>query len=250
MYFKFLFEKIASAGEDKMKVQREDAIRTKKRLLAAAGEVFAEKGYRDATIAEICERAKANVAAVNYHFGDKETLYVEAWRHSFSQSLKAHPPDGGVSEDARPEERLRGQVEALLRRMADENNKEFLIVHRELANPTGLLEEVMRKDLGPLRDKMETLIRELLGPRASGMQVRFCAIGVVSQCISPMLVSRMEKTRPKSKNGSPRIDDIDAYADHVVKFSLAGIGAIRKEAEEKRRKVELKRRSGDALKQD
>jgi len=216
-----------------MKLQREDAVRTRKSLLAAASEVFAEKGYHDATIAEICERAKANGAAVNYHFGDKETLYVEAWRHSFSQSLKAHPPDGGVSEDARPEERLRGQVEALLRRIADENNKEFLIVHRELANPTGLLEEVMRKDLRPLRDKMETLVREILGPRASDMQVRFCAIGIVSQCISPMLVRRMEKTRPQGKDDFPGIDDIDSYAKHVVKFSLAGIGAIREEAEEK-----------------
>jgi AcrR family transcriptional regulator len=216
-----------------MKVQREDAVRTRKSLLAAASEVFAEKGYHDATIAEICERAKANGAAVNYHFGDKENLYVEAWRHSFSQSLKAHPPDGGVSEDARPEERLRGQVEALLRRIADENNKEFLIVHRELANPTGLLEEVMRKDLRPLRDKMETLVREILGPRASDMQVRFCAIGIVSQCISPMLVRRMEKTRPQGKDDFPGIDDIDSYAKHVVKFSLAGIGAIREAAEEK-----------------
>jgi AcrR family transcriptional regulator len=216
-----------------MKLQREDAVRTRKSLLAAASEVFAEKGYHDATIAEICERAKANGAAVNYHFGDKETLYVEAWRHSFSQSLKAHPLDGGVSEDARPEERLRGQVEALLCRIADENNKEFLIVHRELANPTGLLEEVMRKDLRPLRDKMETLVREILGPRASDMQVRFCAIGIVSQCISPMLVRRMEKTRPQGKDDFPGIDDIDSYAKHVVKFSLAGIGAIREEAEEK-----------------
>jgi AcrR family transcriptional regulator len=70
-----------------MKIRRKDAGRTSKKLLAAASEVFAQKGYRDATISEICERAGANVAAVNYHFGDKETLYKEAWRHSFSASL-------------------------------------------------------------------------------------------------------------------------------------------------------------------
>ncbi len=218
-----------------MKLQREDAARTRKSLLVAASEAFAEKGYHDATIAEICERAKANGAAVNYHFGDKGTLYVEAWRHSFSESLKAHPPDGGVSENARPEERLRGQVKALLHRIADENNKEFLIVHRELANPTGLLEEVMRKDLQPLREKMENLVREILGPRASEIQVRFCAIGIVSQCISPMIVRRMKKVKPQDKDHLPEIDDIDSYANHVVKFSLAGIGAIREEAEEERK---------------
>jgi len=222
-----------------MKVPREDAVRTRKSLLAAASQVFAEKGYRDATIAEICQRAKANVAAVNYHFGDKKNLYIETWRHSFVESLKVHPPDGGVSDDAEPEERLRGQIEAFLRRIADNNNKEFLIVHRELANPTGLLEEVTRKDLRPLREKMESLVRELLGPLASDMQVRFCAIGIVSQCITPMLMRKMESKKQDVKNDSPGIDDIDSYANHVVEFSLAGIRTIREQSE--RVKIPLNR---------
>src|SRR4030042_554696 len=108
-----------SSYEDEMKIRRKGAAKTPKSLLATASVIFAEKGYRDATIAEICELAGANVAAVNYHFGDKGSLYVEAWRHSFVESLKTHPPEGGVSDDAQPEERLRGQVEALLRRIAD-----------------------------------------------------------------------------------------------------------------------------------
>src|SRR3990172_6788460 len=125
-----------------MNIPRKSTSKTYNSLLSAAAEVFADKGYRDATIAEICERAMANIAAVNYHFGDKETLYREAWRYSFSESIKVHPPDGGVSGDARPEERLRGQIVALLPRVADRDNKEFLIVQMEFANPTGLLNEI------------------------------------------------------------------------------------------------------------
>jgi AcrR family transcriptional regulator len=206
-----------------MKIPRKDTVKTRQRLLDAASEVFADKGYRDASIAEICERARTNVAAVNYHFGDKESLYIQAWRHSFFESVKAHAPDGGVSEDAPPEERLRGRVVALLHRIADESNKEFFIVHKELANPTGLLEDVMREELRPLQEKMEILVRELLGPHALDMQVRFCVISIISQCINPMLVRRTRKEKRDSKGGPPRIDDIEAYANHVVKFSLAGI---------------------------
>jgi len=218
-----------------MRIQRKGVAKTAKSLLAAASEVFAEKGYRDATIAEICKRAKANIAAVNYHFGDKETLYTEAWRHSFSESLKAHPPDGGVSDAAPPEERLRGQVVALLRRIADADNREFFIVQKELANPTGLLNKVMRVELRPMQERMEILVRELLGPHVSDMQVRFCEISIISQCINPMVVRKRLKERREDKDSPPGVDDIEAYSRHVVEFSLAGIRAVRDEAGKKRR---------------
>jgi AcrR family transcriptional regulator len=226
-----------------MKVQREDAVKTRKSLLDAASEVFAEKGYRDATIAEICEKAGANIAAVNYHFRDKGTLYKEAWRYSFSESVKAHPPDGGVSDTAPPEERLRGQVTALLHRIADENNKEFLFVQKELANPTGLLEEVMQEEIRPLHEKMESLVRELLGPRCPDMRVRFCTISIISQCINPAVGMKGRKEMREGKDGPPGVDDIEAYSKHVVKFSLAGIHALRYEAKKKRRSFERRQRN-------
>lgn len=211
-----------------MKIPRKDALKTRENLLAAASIIFAEKGYRDTTIFEICKQANSNIAAINYHFGNKETLYKEAWRHSFSESIKTYPPDGGISNSRPPDERLRGSVNALLHRIADENNKEFLIVQKELANPTGLLEEVMREELQPLHDIMESLVRELLGPRASDMHVHFCTISIISQCINPIVAAKAQKKEWDEKGASVGIKDIEAYSNHVVKFSLAGINSIRK----------------------
>jgi AcrR family transcriptional regulator len=218
-----------------MKIPREGAARTRQSLLVAASEIFAEKGYRDSTIAEICDRAGANVAAVNYHFGSKQTLYVEAWRHAFSESTKAHPPDGGVSGDAPPEERLRGQITAILQRLTDRNNREFWFMQREMANPTGLLEEVLREEIRPLQQRTAALVRELLGPQASDREVKFCEISIISQCMNPV-VARRREARGVSQDGPPEIDDIEAYADHVLNFSLAGIQALR-EVTGKKQKV-------------
>ncbi len=53
---------------------------TRANLLDAAGRVFAERGYQSATIREICRKAGANVASVNYTFGDKMGLYTEVLR--------------------------------------------------------------------------------------------------------------------------------------------------------------------------
>ena len=212
-----------------MKVPRQDSVKTRKGLLAAAGRIFAEKGYRDATIAEICETAGANIAAVNYHFGDKETLYREAWRQSFRDSIDRHPPDGGVPADAPAEQRLRGQIRALLERICDDENREFGISHKEVANPTGLLEEVMREEWEPLRSRVEAVISEVLGGKAPARQARFCALSVMSQCVFPAIITRIEKaTHGVDHHAFWRLNeqDIEAYAEHVIAFSLAGIDAV------------------------
>jgi TetR/AcrR family transcriptional regulator, regulator of cefoperazone and chloramphenicol sensitivity len=218
-----------------MVAKRKRSTETQLGLLEAAGLVFAEKGYRDATVEEICRRAHANIAAVNYHFGTKEKLYAAAWRHTFAKSLRSHPPGGGVDESAPPEERLRGAVTALLHRIADEDNQEFLIVIKERANPTGLLNEVMRKDLQPQFMRLEKSVRELLGAAALEQRVRFCTMSIISQCLDGGMLSRASAEKWRGKDAPPAIEDVDAFAAHVLGFSLAGIAAFRGEEKKETR---------------
>ena len=50
---------------------------TRERLIESATRLFAERGFAKVTVREICKAARANVAAVNYHFGGKNGLYQE-----------------------------------------------------------------------------------------------------------------------------------------------------------------------------
>ncbi|MDA8138174.1 MAG: CerR family C-terminal domain-containing protein [Desulfobacteraceae bacterium] len=217
-----------------MRKPRIDGQETRKQLLLAGGEVFAARGFYHATLAEICRKAGANIAAANYHFGNKETLYVECWRFSFDHSLKTYPPDGGVAEDAPVEERLRGRILAIMRRIIDPRNHDLDIVYKETANPTGLLAEAIQKSLEPVFRGLMLVIRELLGPRASDQQVLLCLMSIRSQCFGPLMQER------RRKSGSPGpplplrdliMDDVEALAEHVTSFSLAGIRAMRAQIE-------------------
>lgn len=49
---------------------------TKERILQAAQELFAEKGFPGTSMREITSRAEVNLAAINYHFGSKEGLLL------------------------------------------------------------------------------------------------------------------------------------------------------------------------------
>lgn len=50
------------------------------RLVDAAEELFCEKGYDATTVREIVKAADCNIAAINYHFGGKDKLYIEMFR--------------------------------------------------------------------------------------------------------------------------------------------------------------------------
>ena len=50
---------------------------TRARIREAAEQLFAEHGFRRVTVRDISRAARVNVAAVNYHFGDKMGLYQE-----------------------------------------------------------------------------------------------------------------------------------------------------------------------------
>jgi TetR/AcrR family transcriptional regulator, regulator of cefoperazone and chloramphenicol sensitivity len=213
-----------------MRKQRADGQETRRNLLKSAGEVFAAQGFQEATIAEICRKASANIAAANYHFGNKETLYVECWRFAFEHSLRVYPPDGGVPENAPLEERLRGRILAIMRRVIDPQSHELDIVYKESANPTGLLSEVIPKALEPIFNGLAQIIRELLGTESDERQVRLCLMSIRAQCFGPLMNRRRRQKVDASLRPQPVdlvMEDVEMLADHVTCFSLAGIQAVR-----------------------
>ena len=208
-----------------MKKTRKDSAITRHLLLTAGYRVFCEKGFRDATIAEICAVAGTNVASVNYHFGSKETLYKESWLNIFHESIKKYPIDGGVAKNARPEDRLRGYIRSLIQRIITEPS-DLSILKKEMANPTGLLSEVMTEKIREQFEEGKSIIKDLLGKNASEKHVLFSHVSILGQCFH---LGASRKSDPKEIKAPGTIDDVDAYCDHVVKFSLAGIHALTKE---------------------
>lgn len=92
--------------------------KAREQLITAAGEVFAEKGFQGATSREICLRAGANLAAVNYHFGGFEALYRATLRAAHERAIWIGPLDVEGFNDMPPRAKLRAVLRNLVDRLA------------------------------------------------------------------------------------------------------------------------------------
>lgn len=207
--------------------KRKDGLERKQQLLESATKVFAEKGFRETTIADICRDARSNTASVNYYFGSKVELYAEVWRTAFHNAMEKYPPDMRLGEDVSARDRLRAMIQSFLHKMLDTGELGYAgqILLMEIANPTEAIAHIKRDAIDPLRKRMVSLLRELLDGQATEQDVVFCAMSVIHQCIGfgfhrgqlPVLVHGL------NLNGLH-----EALAEHITRFSLAGIHAVKK----------------------
>ncbi len=200
-----------------------EAPETYQRLLEAAGEIFAERGYRLATVREICRQANANVAAVHYYFGDKDGLYAAVLKHTFKTAMEKHPLP---AVEGTAEVQLRAHIHAMLRRIFDEGRPSWhgKLIAREMAEPTHALDSLVSQ-IRINQQRLSNIIRQLLGPEPDEETILRCTFSVSGQCLFYFycreVVSRL---RPGHQCDAATIE---ALAEHITKFSLAALKEYR-----------------------
>jgi len=194
------------------------------RLLEAAREVFSQHGFQGATVREICRRAEANGAAVNYHFGSKDGLLAEALNFA---PLKAMQKANDMAGDC-PSMRLRLFIHDLMLMLLDEKNpsSQCQIMARELADPTPALDKIVREGVKPMHDYLGKLVHEITGAKAGEAELRRCVHSILGQCLF------YRHSQPVLQRLHPRLrydhKEIEAIAEHIAEFSMAGIKLLEK----------------------
>lgn len=196
---------------------------TKERLLEAAGKIFAERGFRDATVREICQQAGANVAAVNYYFGDKQRLYIESVKRAHARRQEAVPlPQWSKVTPA--EERLRGFVETLLGRILGDPHSAWQaqLMFREMQQPTAACSELVEGYIRPHFELLQAIIAELVPSGVTERQIRLIGFGIVGQCLYFRIaepVVRQLLDQGEFAQVEPR-----RLAEHITNWTLAALG--------------------------
>lgn len=195
------------------------------RLLDAAGPIFAAKGFHWTKIRDICARAGANVAAVNYHFGDKLGLYTEVLRYSISAAeLSAELTSSAPGIP--PRARLRGFVRMILDCVFHSSRPAWhmRLVLQEMSHPTPALNELIEEFIRPRYEILCTLIASINGAGSQSRVTQLCAHSIVGQARHYLIASPVIGAVWPDLTFTAK--DLDDIADHITAFSLAGIRAV------------------------
>lgn len=200
---------------------------TREKILAAASREFAVRGFEKTTVRDICARADVNVAAVNYHFRDKQNLFHEvlaAWLDTFISKTGLLDILNSTLSAA---EKFRAYIRAELSYMCQAFDPDGI----QLNQVRLILQELTAEDHEPaifhnhksVEEKvLFPVIRELIGEDVGDRATEDACMAATSLTTHYFLRALDDKrfTLRTEK-------DLDATADYLTTFALGGLKAIK-----------------------
>ena len=196
---------------------------TKQRILSTAAELFADKGFKKTTVREICQAARANTAAIHYHFGDKGGLYEAALAYALEiQPLVTYPENSSGSEKLKlwidhTIGNCLGQPPALMSRL----------MTLEMKEPTPYFPVLIETMIAPKMEDLQQSIAEIVELPIPEDRVMMFAVSIVSQILifdhsKPVLGLMM----PEFDYGP---DSLKCLSEHVLNVSLGMLKNLKEE---------------------
>lgn len=122
--------------EAKRETRAEKQARTRATLLATAASVFAERGYRGASVEEIAERAGYSHGAVYSNFAGKEDLFFAVFEEYMAERARElAATQAALAEDTPLEARARALADQWMERFAAD--RESFLLHLEFLGQAG-----------------------------------------------------------------------------------------------------------------
>jgi AcrR family transcriptional regulator len=210
---------------------------TRERLLDAAEQIFAERGFEGASIRAVTQAAGASVSAANYHFGSKEALLRETLfrrvgplnerRIARLDALEENAGGGPIE--------LETIIEAFLRPVFEEHaasvdatNRFRQVAARIYSDPPGIVATMKRELFGPIVTRFVSAISNALPEKTlEEIELGFqLTVGVMVHVISGHLV-----TTPVTDDGgcecwTSRLSD-ESVLQQMIAYVVAGLRAKR-----------------------
>lgn len=201
---------------------RQDGEATRRRILLAAGQLFAERGYADTTSKAICELAQCNMAAVNYHFGSREGLYRALLKDMHKHLISYDQLEQLARSELDPRDKLAQLIDALTLNVANGQRWQARLWARELLAPSAFLAELIDQEAMPKVRLVMGLLGEITGIPEHDPAALRCLFSMMAPYLTLQVISR-EIPTPLTHLFEQPTEDL---ARHMKLFALAGLEAV------------------------
>jgi AcrR family transcriptional regulator len=197
---------------------------TRERIIKAAVQLFAQKGYDGASVRTIVAKARVNQAAINYHFAGKDGLYRAVLGESFRALTERQIADAESLKGMSREDALRQFVRRQLRPLSsrDELSRHIQIFNWETVRPTAVFREFLSDEAAPFMGVATDLVRRFL-PEADHRSLVLAAIWLMGQC-SVFVRNREQLVGPPT---GLALDErsVDDLAETISRWAIGGLAA-------------------------
>jgi TetR/AcrR family transcriptional regulator, regulator of cefoperazone and chloramphenicol sensitivity len=203
-------------------------LEAKHRIIEVAGEIFADRGFRETTVREICRRAGVNLAAINYHFGDKEHLYLSVLKHYKEIALQKFPMTAAFPENEPPDVQLAGFIRSFVYHILGQGQPSCFgkLMAKECIEPTSALEVIIEEEIRPFFNRLNAIVGQMLESQVHEENVHLHAMSILGQCLyfrnaRPVISKLLHKDNFCT-------EEIEKITEHITKFSLAALSGLSK----------------------
>jgi AcrR family transcriptional regulator len=229
---------------------------SREKILEAASFIFAQKGYKNTTIREICKQTGSYQISVNYYFGSKENLFKEVLKSTYEETeefkmaekIKDMPPDEqlenvirsrirsifrniGIPSLSKEENSLvkhkgcQKNPDFFLSSTADKKGLFFKIVAKEFANNEILFEQIMDETLMPYFGFIKSIFSKLSDDNFDEFELNYCAYLLMSHI---SIFAAHDKARfIIFGNTNPDEEKLEKFILQAKKFIMAGVEKIK-----------------------
>ncbi|OGI02927.1 MAG: hypothetical protein A2Y25_09955 [Candidatus Melainabacteria bacterium GWF2_37_15] len=200
----------------------------KNKIIEAASELFATKGYQNTTVRDICKKAGVYQLSINYHFGSKENLFKEVLLKTYEdteetilmEKIKDFPPEKQL------EEIIRTRLKSIFNR--DKKGRIFKIAAKEFSNNYEFMVEIMSTTLLKYLTYIKSIFAKLSENKLNDFELNYCVYLLMSHLSALSVHEKAVLVLFNTKN--PDDEQLEQFVQHVKKFILAGVEKLREEA--------------------
>ena len=209
--------------------QQLQAENTKERILETAEKLFADKGYNGVSVRDITRSAACNVAAVNYHFGNKENLYFDVFRQRILPKmthLRLQIEDYLTHYD---DITLEVMIRALVTIFIDNNVRDAKddVINRLVGSdgqrPIKAKEIIVKEALIPFYKDLMALFKPYFPAEMDEMKIKMNILSIIS------MVVYFSHSQMSVAGFTGRAYDeafINELIEHTVTFTLNGLNGV------------------------